>query len=141
MITITGIKDIDERIMIFFDISYNNQIYKWHDFFKGSLDDASVYLQYMLPKYKAYIDEKEALWNEMPKTKLVDAPMGEGQIEVSISKDEIVCPPPDYASLRKREYPPIADYVDGVVKGDQAQINKYIADCLAVKQKYPKNYV
>jgi len=25
-----------------------------------------------------------------------------------------------------------------VVKGDQAQIDKYIADCLAVKDKYPK---
>jgi hypothetical protein len=31
-----------------------------------------------------------------------------------------------------------ADYLDGVVKGDQAQIDKYIADCLAVKVKYPK---
>lgn len=29
-------------------------------------------------------------------------------------------------------------YLDGVVKGDQAQIDKYIADCLAVKAKYPK---
>lgn len=27
---------------------------------------------------------------------------------------------------------------EGVVKGDQAQIDKYIADCLAVKAKYPK---
>jgi len=29
---------------------------------------------------------------------------------------------------RRLEYPPIADYLDGVVKGDQAQIDKYIAD-------------
>ena len=43
-----------------------------------------------------------------------------------------------YAIKRSAEYPPIADYLDGVVKGDQAQINKYIADCLAVKAKYPK---
>jgi len=28
--------------------------------------------------------------------------------------------------------------LDGIVKGDQAQIDKYIADCLAVKEKYPK---
>lgn len=40
--------------------------------------------------------------------------------------------------LRNNEYPPITDYLDGVVKGDQAQIDKYIADCLAVKAKYPK---
>jgi hypothetical protein len=43
-----------------------------------------------------------------------------------------------YAEKRRLEYPPIADYVDGVVKGDQEQIDKYIADCLAVKSKYPK---
>jgi hypothetical protein len=39
---------------------------------------------------------------------------------------------------RAAEYPPITDYLDGVVKGDQAQIDKYIADCQAVKAKYPK---
>jgi hypothetical protein len=43
-----------------------------------------------------------------------------------------------YAIKRVAEYPPITDYIDGVVKGDQAQIDKYIADCLAVKAKYPK---
>ncbi len=44
----------------------------------------------------------------------------------------------DYARKRKESYPPATDYLDGVVKGDQAQIDKYIADCLAVKDKYPK---
>jgi hypothetical protein len=43
-----------------------------------------------------------------------------------------------YIAKRAAEYPPITDYLDGVVKGDQAQIDKYIADCLAVKAKYPK---
>lgn len=43
-----------------------------------------------------------------------------------------------YIGKRAAEYPPITDYLDGVVKGDQAQIDKYIADCLAVKAKYPK---
>jgi len=43
-----------------------------------------------------------------------------------------------YIANRAAEYPPITDYIDGVVKGDQAQIDKYIADCLAVKKKYPK---
>jgi len=43
-----------------------------------------------------------------------------------------------YDSRRGMEYPPYADYLDGIVKGDQAQIDKYIADCLAVKAKYPK---
>jgi hypothetical protein len=43
-----------------------------------------------------------------------------------------------YIAKRASEYPPITDYIDGVVKGDQAQIDKYIADCQAVKAKYPK---
>jgi hypothetical protein len=43
-----------------------------------------------------------------------------------------------YATKRKAEYPPIIDYIDGVVKGDQAQIDAYIASCQAVKAKYPK---
>jgi hypothetical protein len=43
-----------------------------------------------------------------------------------------------YIAKRVAEYPPITDYLDGVVKGDQTQIDKYIADCLAVKAKYPK---
>ena len=43
-----------------------------------------------------------------------------------------------YDYKRKDSYPPITDYLDGIVKGDQAQIDKYIADCLAVKAMYPK---
>lgn len=46
--------------------------------------------------------------------------------------------PLSYAQLRAAEYPPITDYLDGVVKGDQAQIDAYIAACQAVKAKYPK---
>lgn len=45
---------------------------------------------------------------------------------------------PTYAELRAAEYPPMTDYIDGVVKGDQAQIDAYIAACQAVKAKYPK---
>jgi len=43
-----------------------------------------------------------------------------------------------YKAKRQAEYPPITDYLDGVVKGNQTQIDKYIADCLLVKAKYPK---
>jgi len=43
-----------------------------------------------------------------------------------------------YIAKRQAEYPSFIDYLDGVVKGDQAQIAKYIADCNAVKAKYPK---
>ena len=44
----------------------------------------------------------------------------------------------EYQRQRASEYPPITDYLDGVVKGDQAQIDAYIAACQAVKAKYPK---
>ena len=44
----------------------------------------------------------------------------------------------DYARKRKAEYPDIYDYMDGIVKSDQAQIDKYIADAQDVKSKYPK---
>jgi len=43
-----------------------------------------------------------------------------------------------YQRDRAAEYPSINDYIDGVVKGDQAQIQAYIDECLAVKAKYPK---
>ena len=43
-----------------------------------------------------------------------------------------------YKEKRKEEYPPIEDYIDGVVKGDQNQIDKYIQKCIEVKSKYPK---
>jgi hypothetical protein len=43
-----------------------------------------------------------------------------------------------YITKRQAEYPPITDYLDGIAKGDQTQINKYIADCQVVKAKYPK---
>ncbi len=43
-----------------------------------------------------------------------------------------------YQRDRKAEYPPMENYLDGIVKGDQAQIDKYISDCLAIKGKFPK---
>jgi len=58
-------------------------------------------------------------------------------------EDEVLVAPPiaeewSYGRKRRNEYPPATDYLDGIVKGDQAQVDKYIADCQAVKTKYPK---
>lgn len=47
-------------------------------------------------------------------------------------------PETDYRKLRAAEYPPIEDYIDGIVKGDAEQVQVYIDACLAVKAKYPK---
>jgi len=43
-----------------------------------------------------------------------------------------------YIAKRASEYPPITDYIDGIVKGDDKQVQAYIDACLAVKAKYPK---
>jgi hypothetical protein len=53
-------------------------------------------------------------------------------------KPEPVVDPLDYQAQRAAEYPPMADYLDGIVKGDSAQVQAYIDTCLAVKAKYPK---
>ena len=61
-------------------------------------------------------DAEEKLWAEK-------------QVELAKTK---------YQRDRKAEYPPATDYLDGIVKGDQVQIDKYVSDCLAIKEKFPK---
>ena len=46
-----------------------------------------------------------------------------------------------YKDKRAAEYPPITDYLDGIVKGDNSQVQAYIDACLVVKSKYPKGAV
>jgi hypothetical protein len=64
----------------------------------------------------------------------------EGSVQITDEEAEALRPQVEltYAQKRAAEYPPMTDYLDGVVKADQAQIDKYIADCQAVKAKYPK---
>jgi hypothetical protein len=59
---------------------------------------------------------------------------------VPITDDEAksLQPQISYVDLRAYAYPPITDYIDGIVKGDMAQQQAYIEACLAVKDKYPK---
>jgi len=60
------------------------------------------------------------------------------QVTIDMSAVNAWIDPEAYKNKRQREYPPFTDYLDGIAKGDQAQIDKYIADCQAVKTKYPK---
>jgi len=65
----------------------------------------------------------------------------EGSVQITDAEADALRPKPaelTYAQKRAAEYPSMTDYLDGIVKGDQAQIDKYIADCQAVKAKYPK---
>ena len=60
--------------------------------------------------------------------------------EVAYDKAAVEAYVDDHAYIAKRqaEYPPYTNYLDGIVKGDQEQIDAYIAACQAVKTKYPK---
>ena len=46
--------------------------------------------------------------------------------------------PVAYIAKRAAAYPDYRDYLDGIVKGDAAQVQKYVDDCMAVKARYPK---
>jgi hypothetical protein len=60
------------------------------------------------------------------------------EVAYDLSRVQALVDSQAYIAKRQAEYPPITDYLDGVVKGDQEQIDEYIAACLAVKAKYPK---
>lgn len=60
------------------------------------------------------------------------------EIEIDMTQVNAWVDPDAYQQKRLSEYPPMVDYLDGIVKGDDAQVQKYIDDCLAVKAKYPK---
>jgi len=85
----------------------------------------------------------KAIYTLYPQVVTVDDTAGAfdkdgNKVEIDLNAVNAWVDPEAYIAKRQREYPPITDYIDGVVKGDQAQIDKYIADCLAVKAKYPK---
>ena len=63
-----------------------------------------------------------------------------GSVEITDAEAEELRPVNEltYAEKRAAEYPDYRDYLDGVVKGDQDQVDAYIAACNAVKLKYPK---
>lgn len=60
------------------------------------------------------------------------------KVEIDLAAVNAWQDPDAYKIARAKEYPPITDYLDGIVKGDEEQVNAYIAACQAVKNKYPK---
>jgi len=73
---------------------------------------------------------------------LVEAPKGTGigwgYIDGAFVAPYVAPVEVSYQVKRSFEYPAIADYLDGIVKGDTAQVQAYVDACLAVKAKYPK---
>ena len=82
-----------------------------------------------IEKYESAYDEAIANGNYQTRKQRDDA-------ETKAEQDAYDNVP--YSEKRRREYPPMEDYLDGIVKGDTAQVDKYISDCLAVKNKHPK---
>jgi hypothetical protein len=73
-------------------------------------------------------------WNE---SKLGPIPTQE-QLDAAWTAKESADAAVVYKAQRTSEYPDFRDYLDGIVKGDQSQVQAYIDACLAVKAKYPK---
>lgn len=64
-----------------------------------------------------------------------------GSVQIADEEADALRPQPEpltYKELRAAEYPDYREYLDGIVKGDQAQVQAYVDACLAVKAKYPK---
>jgi len=59
-------------------------------------------------------------------------------IDINAAKQQAAFDALTYAEKRATEYPDFKDYLDGIVKGDEAQVQAYIDACKAVKAKYPK---
>ena len=60
------------------------------------------------------------------------------EVEAEVARLQKEWEDTEYQRLRAKEYPDFKEYLDGIVKGDQDQIQAYIDACLAVKTKYPK---
>ena len=60
------------------------------------------------------------------------------KVEINMALVDAWVDPEAYKYKRQMEYPPVTDYLDGIVKGNTAQVQAYVDACLAVKEKYPK---
>ena len=76
----------------------------------------------------------DTVWDKDGNEIIIDATLVQNEID----KLQAEYDAKEYQRKRKAEYPDIYDYMDGIVKNDQAQIDKYIADAQDVKSKYPK---
>jgi hypothetical protein len=72
-------------------------------------------------------------WVDTEQTQPTDA-----EIQAELARLQADYEATQYQRDRAAEYPPVTDYLDGIVKGDTAQVQAYIDACLAVKAKYPK---
>jgi len=79
----------------------------------------------------------------IPYEEIIDLPDDHGEVFVSVAVADNVCTKrvfavADYAKQRKAAYPPVEDFLDAVVKGDETAMEAYRQTCLEIKAKYPK---
>lgn len=92
----------------------------------------------------------DAVINLYPQVRAVDDSLGildgdgnqvvvdDAAVSVEVARLQAEYESSQYKRKRAAEYPDFRDYIDGIVKGDQSQVQAYIDACLAVKAKYPK---
>ena len=99
---------------------------------KVSKVDAIVSLK---PTAKFHVVGNETIhWHEdSPVTQPSDTDIANEVTRLQAEYDAL-----EYQRKRQSEYPPMADYLDAIVKDDDTQKQKYIDDCKTVKEKYPK---
>ena len=93
-------------------------------------------------------DFRGMVWDKLTGDQLVYDDIGILPAELTkITKPDVNCSwygagwaiiPPTYQELRAASYPDFRLYLDGIVKGDTAQVQAYIDNCLAVKARHPK---
>ena len=89
--------------------------------------------------------KQEAIYKLYPNVTVIRGDVAYDKDEQEVTYDnnavEALVASEAYKAKRATEYPPYTDYLDGIVKGDNTQVQAYIDACLAVKNKYPKGAV
>lgn len=80
----------------------------------------------------------EIVWLEKPVYEGGQKKPTKEEVEAEVARLQKEWEDTEYQRLRAKEYPDFREYLDGIVKGDQDQVQAYIDACLAVKAKYPK---
>ena len=88
------------------------------------------------------MNKHEAIYKLYPNVTIIRGDVAYDKDEQEVTYDsnavETLVASEAYKEKRAAEYPDFRDYLDGIVKGDQAQVQAYIDACNAVKNKYPK---
>jgi tRNA A37 N6-isopentenylltransferase MiaA len=78
------------------------------------------------------------IWQEKPVWEGGQTKPTKEEVEAEVARLQQEWEATEYQRLRAVEYPDFKEYLDGIVKGDQPQMQAYIDKCLEVKEKYPK---